>query len=85
MRPFLPMFRDGARRLIGSEEPDPNPVTVKAKVEGKLVSVSSSQDLDFLDHANRFLELNERYGPWGLAALEATLVLADRAASAEVG
>jgi CRISPR-associated endonuclease/helicase Cas3 len=85
MRPFLPMFRDGARRLIGSEEPDPNPVTVKAKVEDKLVSVSSSQDLDFLDHANRFLELNERYGPWGLAALEATLVLADRAASAEVG
>lgn len=87
MRPFLPMFRnfrDGGR-LVSGEEPEANPVEVTAEIEGKRVSVSSGEELDFLEHADRFLELNERYGPWGLAALEATLVLADRAASGEVG
>lgn len=82
MRPFLPMFRrDG--RLRDAEDPDSSPVTVTAKIEGTTVSAPSDEEIGFLDHADRFLQLNDRYGPWGLAALEATLVLADRVASAK--
>lgn len=88
LRPFLPMRvrRNQARRgqLVTADDADTSPVTVTATIEGSEVSVGSDQELDFSEHAERFAELNERYGPWGLASLEATLVLADRLASAEV-
>lgn len=75
LRPFFP----------GGDEQDPARVEVSAHIDGKQVTVNSAQELDFGEHAERFQTLNDRYGPWGLAALEATLVLADRLASAEAG
>lgn len=58
---------------------------VNAHVDGVTVSSPSQHGLSRLDSgiADRFWQLQERYGPWGLAWLEALLRLADHTRSAE--
>lgn len=58
-------------------------VQVSALIDGVEITVGSDAEIPWADHARRFLDLNERFGPWGLAALESLLVLADRSVSAE--
>lgn len=72
-RPFQPSLPDG----------DAEAIEVAAVVEGQEVVVNSDTELPWSDQVERFAALARRYGPWGLAALEAVLVLADHAASAE--
>jgi CRISPR-associated endonuclease/helicase Cas3 len=69
-RPLLPPVVDHAPRPI-SAVLDGLPVTV------------SSQDTVCLDHPSRFARLNDRYGRWGLALLEAVVRCADATVSAE--
>lgn len=72
-RPFQPSLPEG----------DGEPADVTAEVEGKPVTVRSDAELPWSEQVERFVALLRQYGPWGLAALESMLVLADHAASAE--
>jgi CRISPR-associated endonuclease/helicase Cas3 len=64
--------------------PDEEPVRVTAELNGGVsVEVTSDEEIPWSEHAGRFQELSARFGPWGLAALECLLVLADRGASAK--
>ena len=69
-RPLVPPARDGTARVVSAE------------VEG--VSVEAQADLAIVDWSQpgRFRRLNDRFGPWGLALLEAIVRLADHAVSA---
>jgi CRISPR-associated endonuclease/helicase Cas3 len=49
------------------------------------VMSDSRSEIPWEEHAARFAALNGRFGAWGLAMLEALLVLADRAVSTEQG
>jgi len=76
-RPWLPPVTDG----------DPREVT--ATIEGgstgvptAKVTISSSRTVDF-EHPARFAALNQRYGRWGLALLEAIVRCADMTVSEE--
>ena len=71
-RPLVPPVSDGAVTVVGSE------------VEG--VPVEAPADLAIVDwtQPRRFRRLNERFGPWGLALLEAIVIRADHAVSAGV-
>ena len=64
-RPLVPPVSDGAVTVVGSE------------VEG--VPVEAPADLSIVDwtQPRRFRRLNERFGPWGLALLEAIVIRAD--------
>jgi CRISPR-associated endonuclease/helicase Cas3 len=75
-RPFVPYVREG----------DPGgPETVRAEWEGRRLEAGAGHGLWRLDEgwADLFWRLMGRYGPWGLAYLEALLRLADGARSAE--
>ena len=69
-RPLLPPVVDG----------DPRPV--EAVVDGEKVAVASERTVS-LDHPARFARLNQRYGRWGLALLEAVVRCADMTVSGE--
>ncbi len=61
---------------------DDTPATVTHELDG--IEVSCSADLSEIDWSqpSRFKRLNELYGPWGLALLEAIVRQADHAVSA---
>lgn len=80
---FLVAAHHGEARPFYGGAADPEPVTVTAPVEGQEVTVRSNDDLPWGEHAERFGRLLDRYGLWGLASIEAALVLADRTVSAE--
>ena len=69
-RPLVPPVPDGAAEVVYAE------------VEGASVKVKA--DLAIVDwtQPGRFRQLNDRFGPWGLALLEAIVRLADHAVSA---
>lgn len=62
---------------------DGTPDRVSVKVVGSEIGVSA--DLSVADWAQpeRFRRLNERFGPWGLALLEAIIIRSDHAVSRE--
>jgi CRISPR-associated endonuclease/helicase Cas3 len=80
---YLVSTHHGDGRPFRSYVPDTEPVTVSAKINGEEISVLSSEEIPWPEHARRFVALNEHFGPWGLAAIETLLVLADRSVSAE--
>jgi CRISPR-associated endonuclease/helicase Cas3 len=61
---------------------DPLPQEVTAVIDGEKVTVSSARTVD-LDQPARFARLNDRYGRWGLALLEAIVRCADMTVSEE--
>lgn len=69
-RPLVPPVADGSQTLVSYE------------LDG--VRVSCSADLATVDWSqpSRFKRLNDRYGPWGLALLEAIVRQADHCVSA---
>lgn len=69
----------GQHRPFYGEDRDAAPI----EYEAEDIRLSSNARLPWPEHARRFMELNRRFGPWGLATLEAILVLSDRAVSAE--
>ena len=69
-RPLVPPARDGTASKVSAVVED--------------VSVEASADLSCVDWSQpgRFRRLNDHFGPWGLALLEAIVRLADHAVSA---
>ncbi|MFF8990904.1 type I-U CRISPR-associated helicase/endonuclease Cas3 [Streptomyces sp. NPDC014983] len=71
-RPLLPPVIDTDPIDVTCVMPDGQPVTLN----------STAMGVDW-DGPDRFTDLNRRYGPWGLALLEALVRLADMACSEE--
>ncbi len=71
-RPLVPPAADGTARIVS------------AQVNG--TSVTAQADLSIVDWSQprRFRQLNDQFGPWGLALLESIVRLADHAVSAGV-
>ncbi len=78
----LVISHHGKGRPLVPPVPDGTASKVSAVVEGE--SVEASADLACVDwrQPGRFRRLNHRFGPWGLALLEAIVRLADHAVSA---
>lgn len=72
-RPLVPPADDGTRRYLSAE------------VSGALVEVPADLGIVDWNQPSRFKRLNNRFGPWGLALLEAVVRLADHAVSAGLG
>ena len=68
-RPLVPPVADGT------------PAMVCRKVAGASVQVPADLTLVDWDEPARFRRLNERFGPWGLALLEALVIRSDHAVS----
>lgn len=74
----------GQNRPFYSADMDRNPVDIEFRADhSRTVRLPSNARVPWPEHARRFVELNRRFGAWGLAALEAALVLSDHAVSAE--
>ena len=71
-RPLVPPIADGTTN------------TLSEPVEGILVESPADLSVIDWDQPLRFRQLNDRFGPWGLALLEAILRQADHAVSAGV-
>jgi CRISPR-associated endonuclease/helicase Cas3 len=75
-RPFAPLVDDDA------------PPAVSLPMDGKTITITEKERLEHPVHeldsglAERFWQMNRRYGWWGIALLEAVLRLADQSASA---
>jgi len=82
---FLVGTHHGRGRPFVLPVDDPNPQTVEVELDGHRFQGSSAHGLDTLSSGwvERFWYLIRRYGPWGLAYLEAILRLADHRASEE--
>ena len=72
-RPLVPPVTDGTSEAVA------------AKVAG--AAVTAPADLGVVDWQQpaRFRRLSDRFGPWGLALLEAILIRSDHAVSAGAG
>lgn len=79
---YLVAVHHGQHRPFYDQQPDRHPTLLEARWNGEAVRLPSNDRLPWAEHARRFKALNRRFNPWGLAALEAVLVLADRAVSA---
>lgn len=72
----------GRARPLMSAAHDPDPVEYDIVTTQGRTPVDSSNGIDW-EQPRRFRELNERFGPWGLALLETIVRLADIGCSAE--
>lgn len=83
----LALTHHGDGRPFCSYAPDPTPETIHAMIDNgqrtRAVHVSSDLEPAADKHLSRFVRLQDRYGPWGLAMLEMLVRLADRTVSAE--
>lgn len=79
----LVLSHHGKGRPLAPPVPDGTAATVSAVVAG--ASVEAPADLAITDwnQPRRFRQLNDRFGPWGLALLEAIVRLADHAVSGD--
>lgn len=62
---------------------DGTPGTVSITASGQTVEVTADLETVDWEQPTRFRRLNERFGPWGLALLEAILIRSDHAVSAD--
>ena len=69
-RPLVPPVADGT------------PETVSSEVAGASVEAPANLGIVDWEQPARFRRLNERFGPWGLALLEAIVIRSDHAVSA---
>jgi CRISPR-associated endonuclease/helicase Cas3 len=81
---------DGRPFRVAADDSDAVEVTAPVVIEpfsrrSTERTIRSNSEIPWHEHVQRFIDLNERFGPWGLAALETILVLADRSVSAEEG
>ncbi len=60
-------------------------LATRIRIDGRSFDLDPEAEPSWAEHAQRFAALNETFSPWGLAALESVLVLADRAASSAAG
>ena len=72
-RPLVPPVSDGTPELVSGVVAD---VATEARADLALVD---------WDQPARFRQLNDRFGPWGLALLEAIVIGSDHAVSAGAG
>lgn len=72
----------GRARPLAGGVIDPEPVEYEIETERGVTIIDSSAGIDW-EQPKRFRELNERFGPWGLALLETIVRLADIGCSAE--
>ena len=72
----------GRARPLPGAVIDPRPIEYPAAVGTQQVTIRSDAEVDW-DQPARFATLNARFGPWGLALLEAVVRLADIGCSAE--
>lgn len=76
---------DGRPFRHHASDADDTPLRIELEEAGTDVIVAQAPvnaEVPWPEHARRLVRLSERFGPWGLAALESLLVLADRGASA---
>jgi CRISPR-associated endonuclease/helicase Cas3 len=69
--------------LAGGAAAEADTTAVEAEIAGTRVTVRADEAIDWPAHASRFERLNQAHSPWGLAMLEASVVLADWQASIE--
>ncbi|MCU4750047.1 type I-U CRISPR-associated helicase/endonuclease Cas3 [Streptomyces sp. G-5] len=74
----------GWSRPLLPPEPDPEPTDVICPMpDGSTITVNSAVMGTNWDGHDRFIALNQHYGPWGLALLETVIRLADMTCSEE--
>ena len=78
----LVISHHGKGRPLVAPVVDGTPATVSARVAGTSVEVPADLGIVDWDQPARFARLNDLFGPWGLALLEAALIRADHAISA---
>ena len=79
----LVLSHHGKGRPLAPPVPDGAVSTVSTMVEGASVEAPADLATADWDQPRRFRRLNDRFGPWGLALLEAMVRLADHAASGD--
>ena len=80
----LVVSHHGRGRPLVEPVDDGTPLSVSWSINGHEVSVSADLGLIDWEQPERFARLNDRFGPWGLALLEAVVRQADHTVSAGV-
>ena len=78
----LVVSHHGRGRPLVEPVDDGTPLAVSWSIKGQEVSASADLALIDWEQPERFARLNERFGPWGLALLEAVVRQADHTVSA---
>lgn len=78
----LVVSHHGSGRPVVPPVPDQTAALVRAQVDGTVVTAPADLSIIDWNQPARFVALNDRFGPWGLALLEAIVRRADHAVSA---
>lgn len=81
----LVMSHHGHGRPLLVPVPDMGALPVRVEIDGRMVEACADLSLVDWEQPDRFWTLNERYGRWGLALLEAVVRQADHLVSAGSG